>query len=135
MTGFTRVIAAGNLTRTPELKELPSGDKVAEFRLAASERYTTKSGEKAQRTCFIDIVSWGRQAELCEQYLTKGAPALVEGRLQQDRWETQDGQPRSRMKVRADRIHFLPGKQAVAEDGAAAAPIDDRLPTEDDVGF
>jgi single-strand DNA-binding protein len=107
MTGFNRVVLAGHLTRDPQLRQIPSGDSVADLGLATSERYKNRSGEQVEKTCFVDIVAWGRQAETCGQYLTKGSPVLVEGRLQLDRWENKDGQPRSKIRVKADRIQFL----------------------------
>lgn len=134
MTGFTRVIAAGNLTHTPELRQVPSGDKVTDLRVAVTDHYRDKGGEKIERACFLDVIVWGRQAELCGQYLEKGSPVLVDGRLQQNRWETAEGQPRSRLLVRAERVQFLPFRRK-QEGGAATPPIDDTLPTEKEVGF
>ena len=107
MTGYNRVVLVGNLTRDPQVRQTPAGTSVADLGLAASERYRNKEGEQVETTCFVDIVAWGRQAETCGQYLSKGSPVLVEGRLQLDRWETEDGQKRSRIRVRADRVRFM----------------------------
>ena len=107
MTGFNRVVLVGNLTRNPQLRQIPSGSTVADIGLATNERYRDKSGESRVTVCFVDVVAWGRQAETCGKYLAKGAPVLVEGRLQLDEWQSSDGQKRSRLKVRADRIRFL----------------------------
>jgi single-strand DNA-binding protein len=87
---------------------------VADLGLAANEVYKNKDGEPVKKTCFVDIVAWGRQAEACGQYLSKGVPVLVEGKLQLDQWETDDGQKRSKLRVRADRVQFLgqPRKEA-----------------------
>ena len=108
MAGFNRVILMGNLTRDPEVRQIPSGSQVAEMRLAISEKYRNRqSGELAEVTCFVDIVAWERQAELCGQYLAKGRPILVEGRLQLDEWKNDKGENRSKLRVRADRVTFL----------------------------
>ncbi len=111
MSSMNRVFLAGNLTRDPELKQTNSGMAVADLGLAVNERYKNRNGEQVERVCFTDIVVWGRQAETCTMYLTKGAGVLVEGSLQLDRWETSDGQPRSKMRVRADRVQFLGGRR------------------------
>jgi len=117
----------GNITRDPECRQTPSGTSVADLRLAVSERYKNRSGEEVESVCYVDIVVWGRQAETCEQYLSKGAPILVEGRLQLDEWE-KDGQKRSKLRVRADRVQFMGrpqnrGGQEVAVKGGVDRPI------------
>jgi len=104
---MNRVFLAGNLTRDPELKQTNSGMAVTDLGVAVNERYKNRNGEQVERVCFTDVVVWGRQAETCTQYLTKGAPVLVEGSLQLDRWENADGQPRSKMRVRANRVQFI----------------------------
>ena len=97
MAGFNKVILMGNLTRNPELRYTPSGTPVASFGLAVSRRF--KQGDDLkEEVCFVDIVVFGRQAEHCGQYLSKGNGAIIEGRLQQRRWETEDGQKRSNTK-------------------------------------
>ncbi len=108
MSGYNRVVVLGNLTRTPEIRQIPSGKTVSEFGLAINERYKDAGGQYVERTCFVDIVAWGRQAEICGQYLDKGRSVLIEGRLQLDRWETREGDKRSKLRVRADRIQLLP---------------------------
>lgn len=107
MSSLNRVFLAGNLTRDPELKQTHSGMAVTDLGLAVNDRYKNRQGEQVERVCFADIVVWGRQAETCTQYLAKGAAVLVEGRLQLDRWETPDGQPRSKMRVCANRVQFI----------------------------
>jgi single-strand DNA-binding protein len=99
----------GNLTADPEIKQLPSGMQVGELRLAVSEKFKNKSGEDVETVVYINVVVWGRQAETCGQYLSKGSPVFVEGRLQLDQWE-KDGQKRSKIRVRADRVQFVGGK-------------------------
>ena len=130
MASFNKVILMGNLTRDPEFKQTPSGAKVAELRLAVSETWRDKSGQTKEVTCYVDVVVWEKLAELCQQYLAKGRPVLVEGRLQMDEWKNQQGEPRSKLRVRADTVKFLgtppkPGEAhaaAPASTHAAAAP-------------
>jgi len=110
--GLNRVVLAGNMTRDPQLRKLPSGMAVADLGLATSETRKNKSGENVDVVCFVDIVTWGRQAETCAQYLKKGSPVLVEGRLQFDRWEAKTGEKRSKLRVRADSVKFLPRSHA-----------------------
>jgi len=123
MASFNKVILMGNLTRDPELRQSPSGAKVADLGLAVSETWRDKSGQTKEVTCFVDIVVWDKLAELCQQYLTKGRPVLVEGRLQMDEWKNQQGEKRSKLRVRADTVKFL-GSAQKRDEGAAnsAAP-------------
>jgi len=120
----------GNLTRDPELRQVPSGDSVAELGLAVNERFRNRDGELAEKTCFVDIDAWGRQAETCGQYLKKGAPILVEGRLQLSQWETPEGEKRSKLRIRADRIRFMGQKNGGSEDsnGTPASGNDEADP-------
>ena len=123
MASLNKVLLIGNLTQDPELRRIPSGTAVSTLRLAVSESFQNKSGERVERTVFLDVDVWDRQAENCQQYLSKGSPIFVEGRLQMDQWDDKEtGQKRSRLKVRADRVQFLSGPR---RDGAvrdAAAP-------------
>lgn len=128
MNGFNKVVMVGRLTRDPKLRALPSGLSVGDLSLAVSETYKKKDGELGEHVCFVDITIWGKQAESCSQYLKKGSPVLVEGKLQLDRWETAEGEKRSRHKINASRVQFLSGKAdasrgaeepALAEVGAA----------------
>lgn len=107
MITLNKVFLVGNLARDPDLRHTPSGTPVTEFRLAVSDSYTTSSGEKHDRTCFIDVVSWRKLAESCAEYLKKGSPVFVEGRLEQDTWTTADGQKRSRIRVVAYSVQFI----------------------------
>ena len=107
MANLNKVFLIGNLTRDPELRYIPSGTAVATFTVAAGRVYTASSGEKKEETCFVRVVSWARQAELCGEYLSKGSPIFVEGRLQSRSWETPDGQKRSTIEVVAQNIQFL----------------------------
>src|SRR5690606_22918798 len=107
MITLNKVFLVGNLARDPDLRHTPSGTPVTEFRLAVSDSYTTSSGEKHDRTCFIDVVSWRKLAESCAEYLKQGSPVFVEGRLEQDTWTTGDGQRRSRIRVVAYSVQFI----------------------------
>lgn len=128
MKGFNRVVLVGNLTRDPQVRELPSGIKVADLGLAASESYKKKDGETGERTCFVDLVAWAGLAEACGKCLRKGSPILVEGKLQYERWETSDGQKRNKIRVRADQIKFLGKPPVVAGEPAPALAGSDTDP-------
>ena len=123
MGSVNRVFLMGNLTRDPALRKTPSGTAVSDLGLAVSEKYRNKSGEMVETTCFADIVVWGRQAEACGQYLAKGAPVMVEGRLQLDQWQTDSGEKRSRLRVRADRVQFLARPNRGTAESAAARQV------------
>lgn len=107
MASLNRVFLIGNLTKDPTLRYTPGGAAVADLRLAVTSTFASKSGEKKEETCFIDVVTWGRQAETASEYLKKGSPIFVEGRLQFDTWETAEGEKRSRHRVRAAIVQFL----------------------------
>lgn len=111
MVGFNKIILIGNLTRNPELRYTPSGTPVANFGLAVNRRFRQADDQK-EEVCYVDIVVFGKQAEHCGQYLSKGDGAIVDGRLQQRRWETEDGQRRSKHEVVAQSVTFLPKKQS-----------------------
>lgn len=119
MANLNKVILLGNLTRDPELRYIPSGTAVATFTVATNRAYTLASGEKREEACFVRVVTWSRQAELCGQYLSKGSPVCIEGRLQSRSWETPDGQKRSTLEVVAQNVQFL-GRGAKAADDATA---------------
>lgn len=104
---LNRVFLIGNLTRDPELRYLPSGQAVANFTVAANRTYTSNTGEKKEEVSFIRVVVWARRAEVCNEYLRKGSPVFVEGRLQSRSWEAQDGTKRSSLEVIANNVQFL----------------------------
>ena len=111
MASFNRVILLGNLCREPELRKTPSGVSVVELRMAINEYFKNRqTGERTEKTCYVDVVVWNQQAELCQQYLTKGSPLLVEGRLSYDEWKTPQGETRNRLRITADRIQFVGAK-------------------------
>ncbi len=107
MASLNRVILVGNLTRDPELRFTPNGSAVAGFGLAVNRTYTNKQGEKVQNVDFFNIVVWAKLAELCNEYIHKGSPVALEGRLQSRSWETDEGQKRSVVEVVAENVQFL----------------------------
>lgn len=126
MADLNRVFLMGNLTADPEVRYAPSGDAVGDLRMAINRRYKGRDGEDHEETCFVSVVVWGRQAETCGQYLSKGSQVMVEGGLKYDQWE-KDGQKHSRLLVRANRVQFMsprPQGQAPADqaDQGSAAP-------------
>ena len=133
MANLNKVFLMGNLTRDPELRYIPSGTAVATFTVASNRVYTSAAGEKKEEACFVRVVSWARQAELAAEYLTKGSPIFVEGRLQSRSWETPDGQKRSTIEVVAQNIQFLGrgkgtgagARSAGGETGAPAAALEE----------
>src|SRR3989338_6208187 len=104
---FNKVLLMGNLTRDPELRYIPSGQAVASFTVAVNRAYNSQSGEKKEEVSFIRVVVWAKLAENCNEYLKKGSPVFVEGRLQSRSWEAQDGTKRSTIEVVAQTVQFL----------------------------
>jgi single-strand DNA-binding protein len=154
MASFNRVILAGNLTRDPELRYTPQGRAIAKIGLAVNRSYTLENGEKKEEVTFIDVDAFGRQAETIGQYLKKGSPLLLEGRLRLDTWEDKNThQKQSKLKVILESFTFIgsrgaegavrPAAAAPADTGAAAASAappapaepDAPPPEEDDVPF
>jgi single-strand DNA-binding protein len=107
MATLNKVFLIGNLTRDPELRYIPGGTAVTTFGLAVSRNYKTQTGESREEVCFVRVVVWGKQAEACSQYLNKGRPVFIEGRLQYRSWEDQNGNKRNTLEVKADRVQFL----------------------------
>jgi len=107
MANYNKVILVGNLTRDPQMSYLPSQTAVVEFGLAVNRRYKTQDGQQRDETCFIDCRAYGKQAETLNQYMSKGRPILVEGRLQFDAWEGKDGVKRNKHRVIVERFQFL----------------------------
>ena len=145
MANYNRIILVGNLTRDPQLSYLPSQTPVCEFGLAVNRTWTN-DGEKREQTCFIDCRCYGKSAETFNQYMSKGQPILVEGRLDYDTWEGQDGTKRSKHRVFVQNFQFLgraPGaggasqRQAAPQQGRPEPPTDDVPPEPpgDDIPF
>jgi len=152
MASFNKVILAGNLTRDPELRYTPKGTAVCKFGLAISRNWTNEAGEKKEDVTFVDVDAFGRQAEIVAQYMKKGRPFLVEGRLKLDQWDDkQTGQKRSRLGVVLESFSFLdsgrggeggapsesprPRQTAPPASAPAASGDDSGAPSEDDVPF
>lgn len=129
MPDFNLVVLVGRLTRDPELKYIPSGAAVASLSLAINSQWTGKDGSKRDKTVFIDVTAWNRQAETVAEHLKKGATVMIQGSIDMEQWETPDGQKRTKHKVTASKIQFMdrkvplvmPDTDPVATDSAAPA--------------
>ena len=109
MASFNRVVLVGNLTRDPELRYIPSGTAVSDIGIAVNDR--VKRGDQwVDEATFVDVTLWGRTAEIANEYLSKGAPVLIEGRLKLERWE-KDGQKHSKLKVVGERLQMLGARE------------------------
>jgi single-strand DNA-binding protein len=106
MADFNKFIGMGRITRQPETRQLPNGSAVTDFGMAINRKYKSKDGQEGEEVCFVDISAWGRQGEVVAQYVNKGAPLFVEGRLKFDQWES-DGQKRSKLTVVAERVQLM----------------------------
>ena len=138
---INRVVLVGNLTKDPELRHTPSGMAVCSLRLAVNTRRKDDAGQWADKPNYFDVVVWGQQGENCAQYLAKGRPVAVDGRLEWREWEAQDGAKRQAVEIVADSVQFLGGRgdgdgggfvpqgaPATAEGAADFAPADDDIP-------
>ena len=123
MANLNKVLLLGNVTRDPEVRYTPKGSAVCDLGVAVNRSYTTDSGEKREEVTFVDVTLWGRTAEVASEYLKKGRPVFVEGRLQMDTWDDkQTGQKRTRLRVVADNMQLLGGRPP----GGAEPPGDSR---------
>jgi single-strand DNA-binding protein len=135
MASMNKVILVGNLTKDPELKFVPSGMAVANLRLATNRKWKAQNGEWKDEVTYVSVDVWGKSAEACGEYLKKGSPILVEGRLKLNEWTAQDGSKRSTLIVVSERLQFLSGGK---QQGAGHAPAPDSghsthgAPDEDD---
>lgn len=143
MANYNKVILVGNLTRDPQLSYLPSQTPVCEFSMAINHRWRGQDGEQREDTCFIDCQIFGKQAETFNQYMAKGRSVLVEGRLQLDRWESQDGQKRSKHRIFVQSFQFLgqgggqgggQGRAAPQQPQAQSSPPPQQQGQQDDFG-
>jgi len=142
MASLNKVFLIGNLTRDPEVRYTPSGAAVGDLGLAVSRRYKGNDGESREETCFVNVTVWGRQAETCAEYLKKGRPVMIEGRLRYEDWE-KDGKKYNKIVVVAERVQFLGsrgegggggsshsgGSEEPEEVGGAPAGDDENLPS------
>ena len=116
MASFNKIIVMGNLTRDPQLSYLPSQTPVVEFGLASNRRYKGSDGQMKEDVCFVDCRCYGKPAETISKYCQKGRPLLVEGRLQFDRWEAQDGSKRSKHRIFVENFTFVDSRGGRSED-------------------
>jgi single-strand DNA-binding protein len=123
MANYNKVILVGNLTRDPQLSYLPSQTPVCEFGIAVNRRWRGANGEQREETCFVDCRLFGKQAETFNQYMSKGRPVLIEGRLQLDTWEGQDGQRRSKHRIFVQNFQFLGSARDAGQAARAAPPV------------
>ena len=111
MANLNKVMLIGNLTRDPELRHTPKGTAVSEISLAINRNWTNDQGQKQEETTFVEVTLWGRQAEIVQQYVTKGSPIYIEGRLQLDTWDDKDtGKKRSKLRVVGENLQLLGSK-------------------------
>jgi single-strand DNA-binding protein len=122
MASYNRVILLGNLTRDPDVRYLQSGMAVCDAGLAVNDRRKNANGEWVEETTFVEVTLWGRTAEVASEYLSKGSPILIEGRLKLDTWEGNDGQKRTKLRVVCDRMQMLGARGSGGEGGQRAAP-------------
>lgn len=122
MANLNKVMLIGNLTRDPELRYTPKGTAVTDLALAINRVWSNDQGQKQEETTFVDVTFWGRQAEIAQQYLTKGRGVYIEGRLQMDTWDDKEtGKKRSRLKIHGENLQFLPdGRPAQGGNGSPA---------------
>jgi single-strand DNA-binding protein len=142
MANLNKVLLLGNVTRDPEVRYTPKGSAVCDLGIAVNRAYTTDSGEKREEVTFVDVTLWGRTAEVASEYLKKGRPVFVEGRLQMDTWDDkQTGQKRTRLRVVAENMQLLGGRpqgggdtgesrhtSAPPKKPAASEPDEDEIP-------
>jgi single-strand DNA-binding protein len=107
MASLNKVFLIGNLTRDPELRMTPKGTAICTFGLAVNRQFRDEAGGTREETTFVDLEAWGKTGELVSKYLTKGSPAMVEGRLRFDSWESKTGEKRNKLKVVVDNVQFL----------------------------
>lgn len=118
MASYNRVILLGNLTRDPELRYIPSGMAVCEIGLAVNDRRKGANGDWIEETTFVDVTLWGRTAEVCSEYSSKGSPLLIEGRLKLDSWE-KEGKKFSKLRVVAEKMQLLGNRSGQGSGGGA----------------
>jgi single-strand DNA-binding protein len=127
MANLNKVMLIGNLTRDPELRHTPSGKTVSEIGLAINRSWTNDQGQKQEETTFVDVTLWGRQAEVVQQYVTKGSPIYIEGRLQLDSWDDKEtGKKRSKLRIVAENFQFLSGKPGATGGGNSGGGYTER---------
>ena len=124
MASFNQVLLMGNLTRDPQLRQLPSQSAVVDFGLAVNRKYRTADGEDREETCFVDCSAFGKQAEVIAEYCQKGRPLFVQGRLRYDTWEDKAGGKRSKVSVIVENFQFIGSRDGGGSYAGAAADAD-----------
>jgi single-strand DNA-binding protein len=124
-TNINRVVLTGNLTRDPELRSTPSGTSVCNLRLACNTRRKDNTGQWVDKPNYFDITVWGQQGENCAQYLSKGRPVAVDGRLEWREWDDQNGNKRQAVDIIADSVQFLGGREDGGGNGSRFTPQSD----------
>lgn len=124
MASFSKVILMGNVTRDPEVRFAGSGTPIAGFGIGINRRYKGNDGNLKDETCFVDITFFGKQAEVCQNYVHKGDSIVIEGRLKQDNWEGKDGQKRSKLVVVGEKLHLMPKKGAKNQDESEDSSVE-----------
>lgn len=129
MTTYNRVFLIGNLTRDPEMRQLPSGQSICRLGLATNRQFKNKqTGVVTQEVCFIDVDVWGAQAESCRQFLQKGKQVLIEGRIKYDQWkDSQTGQNKSKHSIVADSVQFLGGLSSKLDENSLHSAADEGM--------
>lgn len=149
MANLNKVFLIGNITRQPELRYTPGGSAVTTLGVAVNRRFKDSSGALKEEVTFVDVSVFSKTAEACAQYLQKGSPVFVEGRLHLRKWETPDGQSRNKLDVTAERVQFLSRREGgrpveaaagvaaagMSAAGDAAAGSDSEIPPDDDIPF
>lgn len=126
MASLNRAFLLGKLTRDPDLRNTSGGGVVCSFGLALNRQFVSARGEEKEEVCFVDIETWGKQAETCKTYLRKGAPVFIEGRLRFDQWDDKEtGRKRSRLAVVAERVQFLGAPRSDRDVAPEAAEVPD----------
>jgi single-strand DNA-binding protein len=129
MASFNKVILLGNLTRDPEVRYTPKGSAVCDLGIAVNRQYTLDSGEKREEVTYVDVVLWSRLAEIAGEYLKKGRPVFIEGRLQMDTWDDkQSGQKRTKLRVVGESMQLLGSRPPATGAGGAESGEEDRPP-------
>jgi single-strand DNA-binding protein len=129
-TNINRVTVTGNLTRDPELRELPSGTSVCKMRIAVNSRRKDESGQWVDKPNYFDVTVWGAQGENCSTYLSKGRPVAIDGRLEWREWQTQEGGKRQSVEIIADSVQFLGSRDGGGNSAGNGIPAQSDVPAD-----
>ena len=135
MPNYNKCLLMGNLTRDPELKQTPNNQSVAQIGIALNRKFKDRDGNMREETTYVDCEAWGRTAEVMAQYLSKGKPVFVEGRLKLDQWQDKDGNNRSKLKVVIENFQFIDSKGNQTSTPPTAAATSTTPPADDDIPF